>query len=128
LSTEQAQILETNLRQFRTYQLASLLDRMVTAGMQPTARIAILSGSAEQRLRLEGTSEACIISLDAQLLPTLITFESRTGLGSGFAVGYDDYALMGRSYYPRTTEIKFPDGKQGLRVRLSQLRPPVGAR
>jgi hypothetical protein len=120
LSAEQAQILETNLRQFRTYHLAALLDRMVSAGMQPTAKAANIHGTAEQHFRMEGKSEVYNISLDAQLLPTVITLESKTGLGSGFTIGYADYGAVGASHYPRTTEIKFPDGKQGLRVRFGE--------
>ena len=128
LSREQAQILETNLRQFRTYQFAALLDRIISAGMQATAKTANIPGSGEQRLRLEGKSEAYNISLDAQLLPTFITFESKTGLGSGLTLGFADYATVGASHYPRTTEIKFPDGKQGLRVRFGQFGPQPGAK
>jgi hypothetical protein len=128
LSAEQVQILETNLRQFRTYHLAALLDRMVSAGMQPTAKTANIQGTAEQRLRMEGKSEVYNISLDAQLLPTVVTLESKTGLGSGFTIGYADYAALGASHYPGTTEIKFPDGKQGLRVRFGQFGSPVGAK
>src|ERR1035437_5790810 len=128
LSREQAQILETNLRQFRTYQFAVLLDRIISAGMQATAKTANIPGSGEQRLRLEGKSEVYNISLDAQLLPTFITFESKTGLGSGVTLGFADYAIVGASHYSRTTEIKFPDGKQGLRVRFGQFGSQAGAK
>ena len=128
LSREQAQILETNLRQFRTYQFAALLDRMTSAGMQATAKTANVPGSGEQRLRLEGKSEAYNIALDAQLLPRFIIFESKTGLGSGLTLGFADYAVVGASRYPRTTEIKFPDGKQGLRVRFGQFGSQSGAK
>jgi hypothetical protein len=121
LSREQAQILETNLRQFRTYHFAALLDLMIAARMHATAKTANIPGSGEQRLRVEGKSEAYSISLDAQLLPTVITIESKTGLGSGLTLGFADYAMVGASRYPRTTEIKFPDGKQGLRVRFGPL-------
>jgi hypothetical protein len=128
LSREQAQLLETNLRQFRTYHFAAFLDRIVSAGMQAKAKTANIPGSGEQHLRLEGKSEAYNISLDAQLLPTFITFESKTGLGSGLTLGFADYGLVGSSHYPRTTEIKFPDGKQGLRVRLGQFSSQPGAK
>jgi hypothetical protein len=128
LSREQAQVLETNLRQFRTYQFAALLDRIISAGMQATAKTANIPGSGEQHLRLEGKSEAYSISLDAQLLPTFIAFESKTGLGSGLTLGFADYAMVGASHYPRTTEIKFPDGKQGLRVRFGQFNSQTVAK
>jgi hypothetical protein len=128
LSREQAQILETNLRQFRTYQFAAFLNRIISAGMQATAKTANVPGSGEQRLRLEGKSEAYNIALDAQLLPTFITFESKTGLGSGLTLGFADYAMVGASHYSRTTEIKFPDGKQGLRVRFGQFGSQAGAK
>jgi len=128
LSREQAQILETNLRQFRTYHLAALLARMIADRMQATAKTASIPGSGEQHLRLVGKSEAYNISLDAQLLPTLITIESKSGLGSGLTLGFADYAMVGASHYPRTTEIKFPDGKQGLRVRLGQFGVQSGAK
>jgi hypothetical protein len=128
LSPEQAQILETNLRQFRTYHLAAMLERMVSAGMQATAKTANIQGAAEQHLRMEGKSEVYNISVDAQLLPTVITLESKTGLGSGFTIGYSDYATVGASHYPRTTEIKFPNGKQGLRVRFGEFGSQSGGK
>ena len=128
LSREQVQILERNLRQFRTYQFAALLDRIISAGMQATAKTANIPGSGEQRLRLDGKNEVYIISLDAQLLPSVISFESKTGLGSGLTVGFADYAVVSASRYPRTTEIKFPDGKQGLRVRFGQFGSQSGGK
>jgi len=128
LSREQAQLLETNLRQFRTYHFAALLDRLISAKMQATAKTANIPGSGEQRLRLEGKSEAYNISLDAQLLPAFVTFESKTGLGSGLTLGFTDYEMVGAAHYPRTTEIKFPDGKQGLRVRIGQFNSQPGAK
>ena len=94
--------------------------------MQATAKTANIPGSGEQRLRLEGKGESYSISLDAQLLPTFMTFESKTGLGSGLTLGFTDYATVGASHYPRTTEIKFPNGKQGLRVRFGQFGTPAG--
>jgi hypothetical protein len=96
--------------------------------MQATAKTANIPGSGEQRLRLEGKSEAYNISLDAQLLPTFIIFESKTGLGSGLTLGFADYAVVGASRYPRTTEIKFPDGNQGFRVRFGQFGSQSGAK
>src|ERR1019366_1736968 len=42
LSREQAQILETNLRQFRTYQFAALLDRIISSGLHATAKTATI--------------------------------------------------------------------------------------
>jgi hypothetical protein len=128
LSREQAQTLETALRQFRTLHFAVFLDRLVGANAKATAKTANIPGSGEQNLRLEGGSETYNISLDAQLLPTFITVESKTGVGSGLTIGFSDYAAVGASHYPRTTEIKFPDGKQGLRVRFSSLNSAPGAK
>jgi hypothetical protein len=128
LSREQAQSLETNLRQFRTYQFAAVLGRIISAGMQAKANTANIPGTGEQRLRLEGKGEAYDISLDTQLLPTFIKFESQTGLGSGLTLGYADYTMLGASRYPRTTEIKLPDGKQGPRVRFGQVSSQPGAK
>jgi hypothetical protein len=128
LSKEQAQLLETNLRQFRTYHFAALLNHLTSAGMDATAKTANIPGSGEQHLHLEGKSEAYNISLDAQLLPAFLTFESKTGLGSGLTLGFADYALVGASRYPRTTEIKLPDGKQGLRVRFGQFGSQTGVK
>jgi hypothetical protein len=128
LSREQAQALETALRQFRTLHFAVFLDRLVGAKAQATAKTGNIPASGEQHLRLEGASETYNISLDAQLLPALIAVESKTGVGAGLTVGFSDFAAVGASHYPRATEIKFPDGKQGLRVRFSSFNSPPGAK
>ena len=46
--------------------------------IQATARTANIPAPGEQHLRLEGKSEAYNITLDAQLRPAFLTFESKT--------------------------------------------------
>ena len=41
-------------------------------------------------------------------------------------ISFDDYTEVGKSHYPRTTEIKLPDGKQGLRIHFDQIGPAKG--
>jgi len=121
LKTEQAQSLEANLRQFRINHLAVLLDRILAPNMHPSAASAEIPAKGEQHFRQQTASEAYEIVLNDQMLPGLVTFESKTGAGSGLRLAFSDYATYGASRFPRTTEIKLPDGKQGLRIHFNEL-------
>jgi hypothetical protein len=124
LTREKAQELETALRQFQTYQLPAVLERMISNKTQLSAKTADVPASREQHLRVEGNGLKYEIVLNSQLLPVLITLESKTGLDSGLSIGLSDYAALGASKYPRITEIKFPDGRRGIRVKLEQFGAP----
>ncbi len=128
LSREQAQALETAFRQFRSLHFDAFLDRLVAAKLQATATSATIPASGEQHLRLEGASDLYEVTLNTDLLPAFIAVQSKTGLGSGLALAFADYSPVGASRYPRSTEIKFPDGKQGLRVRLGAVNSAPAAK
>jgi hypothetical protein len=128
LPRDKSQKVETDLRQFRSYHLAAILERIMSAKAALSAKTADLPAHSDQHLRVESNGEKYEIVLNAQLLPTLITFESKTGLDSGLSIGLADYKPLGNSQYPRVTEIKFPDAKQGLRVQFDQAAPQDAAK
>jgi hypothetical protein len=121
-----AQNLETALRQFRKYHLPAILNRMSSTKTRLLAKTGSVPASADQHLQIEASSETYDVLLNPQLLPAVITFTSKTGLGSGLSIGFADYTELGATRYPRTTEIKLPEGKQGLRVHLDQLTSQTG--
>ncbi|HLI83983.1 MAG TPA: hypothetical protein VKV17_08695 [Bryobacteraceae bacterium] len=118
LKPELAEVVETGLRKFHEWQFAALADRWFSGKMKPTARSANIPASGEQTLRLEDSTEAYNVTLDAQFLPTLVVLESKSGLDSGLRVTFSDYTKVGDSQYPKTTEIKLANSKQGVRIRL----------
>ena len=126
LSPEHTLAVETGLRQFRSWQFAALADRLFSDEMRPTSKSADLTGSVEQSLRLEGRNEAFDVTLDKRLLPATVTVESKSGLDVGFTIGFADYVTLGSSQYPRTTEIKLPSSKQGVRIRLDDVHLGAG--
>jgi hypothetical protein len=122
LSRDELQNLETCLRQFQKYQFSSLIETFSSQGTTAFASGASLPPTADASLRLEKDGEAYSVQLNEQLLPTLIAFESKTGVSSGVSIAFADFIALDGSRYPRITEIKFPDGKQGLRVHFDQLK------
>lgn len=128
LSPEHTLALETGLRQFRKWQFAVLSDRLLSDELRPTAKAAEPSASGEQSLRLEGSNESFNVTLDARLLPILVTFESKSGLDSGLTLAFADYGTVAGSQYPRTTEIKQPNSKQGVRIRLDEFHSGAAAK
>ena len=121
LSRDQMQNLETSLRQFQMYHFSAILDRFANNRVRAVAGTASVPAHGELQLQLEGDNEVYRVSLNSELLPVLVTLDSKTGVGSGLRVAFSDYTAVAKARYPRTTELKLPDGKQGLRVRFERL-------
>ena len=124
LKPEQAQIVETGLREFREWHFGRLADRLYSNRLKATPKSANIPNSSEQLVHLENSSESFDVTLDDKFLPALVLFESRSGLGSGLTVAFSDYTKVGESQYPKTTEIKLANSGQGVRVRLDIAAAP----
>ena len=123
LKSDDAQKLETNLRHFRNYQFAALIRRMMMEKTRVMAKSVTVPTAGEQHLRVECGGESYDILLDGRMLPLLVTVESRSGLGSGITIAFDDFAALGSSRYPKATDVKLPGANQGIRVRLDRIEP-----
>jgi hypothetical protein len=117
LSRERAQFVETELRQFRLWHFSALIDRLLSDKFRPSAKTADVPSAEDQMLRLESVSEVFTVTLDPRFHPSLVMYEPKSGLGR-LTLAFSDFGALGKSQYPKTTEIKLLDGKQGLRARL----------
>jgi hypothetical protein len=118
LKPEQVMAIDAGLRSFRQWQFAAVNERLSSDQMRPTAKTGDVPASGDQLLRLESSSEVFNVTLDDKLRPSLVVFEPKSGLGSGLTIAYSDYVAVGDSQYPKTTEVKLPNSKQGVRIRL----------
>jgi hypothetical protein len=116
--------LRTNLRAFSRYNLASLLQTIGSPSVRCTSLTANPDGKKEQHLRAEAQDSVYDIAIGSDLLPSLVEYQSKGGLGSGLRVSYGDYIKVGDFRYPRRTTIRLPDATQhGIEVRLDQVKP-----
>jgi len=116
--------LQTNLRAFSRYNLAAVLQTIGSPSVRFTSLTARSNPKKDQRLRAEAQDSIYEIVIGNDLLPSLVEYESKGGLGSGLKVSYADYIQVGDFRYPRRTTIRLPDVTQhGIEVRLDQVKP-----
>ena len=126
-----AEALEVNLRAFAQYHLGPILLRLLSRSMRPSALTAEDKPEAEQHLRAEFDDSVFNVTLGPDLLPNLLEYESKGGLGSGLKIIFGEYASIagaekpkngGFLSYPKRTTIRLPDAEQhGLEVRLDNV-------
>lgn len=113
--------LSTNLRLFRRYHFFAFIER----ALGPQVRALADSETASQ-LRLEMNDEGFVLTLTEDKLPSLVTYESKAGPGTGMQVTYGDYGTVTSLKYPRRTTIRLPESKQaGIQVRFDTLRAGI---
>jgi hypothetical protein len=116
--------LQTNLRAFSRYNLASLLQTISSPSVRFASPTADAEAKKDQRLRAEAQDFVYEIAIGSDLLPSLVEYESKGGLGSGLRISYGDYIKVGDFRYPKRTTIRLPDTTQhGIEVRLDQVKP-----
>ena len=126
-----AEALEVNLRAFAQYHLGPILQRLLSRSMRPSALTAEAKPEAEQHFRAEFDDSVFNVTLGPDLLPKLLEYESKGGLGSGLKIIFGDYVSIagaektkdgGVPSYPKHTTIRLPDAEQhGLEVRLDNV-------
>jgi hypothetical protein len=125
--------LETNLRAFAQYHLGPVLQSLVAPSVRLEATTASDKPEADQHLRAELSDSVYSLTLGPDLLPTVVEYESKMGLGSGLRILFGDYGnITGDEKpksgsvlrYPRHTTIRLPDGeKHGIEVKLDKVEP-----
>jgi len=92
-----------------------------------TSLTADSNSKKDQRLRAEAQDSIYEIVIGNDLLPSLVEYESKGGLGSGLKVSYADYIKVNDFRYPKRTTIRLPDvTQQGIEIRLDQVKPRTG--
>jgi hypothetical protein len=119
--------LQTNLRAFSRYNLAAVLEAIGSQSVRFTSLTADSNSKKDQRLRAEAQDSIYEIVIGNDLLPSLVEYESKGGLGSGLKVSYADYIKVNDFRYPKRTTIRLPDvTQQGIEIRLDQVKPRTG--
>lgn len=119
--------IETNLRGFFQYNLAALLRNLKEPTIQASSLTADQTGAAEQHLTAEASDIVYDITLGTDMLPSVVTYSSKTGLG-GLTMTFGDYLEVSGGRYPKRTTIRLKEGSQdGIEVRLGKLSkaPPL---
>jgi len=119
--------IETNLRGFFQYNLAALLRNLKESPIQVSSLTADQTGAAEQHLTAEAGDIVYDITIGADMLPSVVTYSSKTGLG-GLTMTFGDYMEVSAGRYPKRTAIRLKEGSQdGIEVRLGKLTkaPPL---
>jgi hypothetical protein len=119
--------IETNLRGFFQYNLAALLRNLKEPSIQASSLTADQTGAAEQHLTAEASDIVYDITLGTDMLPSVVTYSSKTGLG-GLTMTFGDYLEVSGGHYPKRTTIRLKEGSQdGIEVRLGKLikAPPL---
>lgn len=116
------QDLEDVLRLLREYQLPALVERLRRSGRKPVAPTVNSAPSEATALRIEGTPESYVVTLDSASRPVEIKLES-TGLNSGLRIIFSDYVVQGGGVYPKETQIVLPTTPpRGLQARYENVQ------
>lgn len=118
--------MEKLARLYRDYQLGALTARLQK--MNVSAPQAAPEPDGTWLMRAAGPDGVYKITLDKDLNPQRVVYESPSGLGSGLEVLYLDYQGIQKTIYPKSMTIKFADQQQhGLELRFSdiQLQPKL---
>jgi hypothetical protein len=123
--------LEANLRAFAQYHLGPVLQSLLSPSVRLEATTANDKPEADQHLRAELSDTVYNLTLGPDLLPSVVEYESKMGLGSGLRILFSDYgnitgaekAKDGSTLrYPRHTTIRLPDSEQhGIEVKLDKI-------
>jgi hypothetical protein len=118
--------LATDFGVIRDNQLSVLLAKLTNPRFKMRANHATPIAGEEFNLFSEEGTEAISIGLDKDLLPQRVRIVMTTVVGSG-SINYSDYIKAGKTFYPRSLQIK-PDGWQhGIDARFDsvQLNPKL---
>jgi PEGA domain len=118
--------LATDFGVIRDSQLSGLLAKLADPRFKMRAKHATPVAGEEFNLFADGGTEAISIGLDKDLLPQRVRIVTATGVGSA-SVNYSDYVKAGKTFYPRSLQIK-PEGWQhGVDARFDsvQLNPKL---
>jgi hypothetical protein len=118
--------LATDFGFIRDSQLSVLLAKLTDPRIKMRANHATPFAGEEFNLIGEEGTETISLGLDKDLLPQRVRIVTATGVGSG-SINYSDYIKAGKTFYPRSLQIK-PDGwAHGIDARFDsvQLNPKL---
>jgi hypothetical protein len=126
-----AEGLQANLRAFAQYHLGPILQSLLSPSVRLAALKADAKPDADQHFRAELDDFVFDVALGPDLLPTVVKYESKGGLGSGRTISFGDYGNIagaekskngGTPRYPKRTTVRLPDADQhGIEVRLDKV-------
>ena len=126
-----AEALEPNLRAFAENHLEPILQDLLLPDVKLSALTAEPESDHDQDLHAELHDRSYNLTLGPDLLPALVEYESKGGLGSGRKISFGDYSSVtgvekanngGTFRYPKRTMVRIPDADQhGLEVKLDKV-------
>lgn len=113
--------LEPNLRLFSRYHLVSFLQTLDSNAVRLTGRSVDTDSKTERHVHAEAPDSSYDLTVGPDLLPNLIEYNPRNGLGA-VKVTYGEYVKVGGYYYPKHTSIGLPgSADSGIQVRLERV-------
>jgi hypothetical protein len=113
---------DTDLRVFRDFQVAALLDRIKNQAFRLSAVSQGEDDNGEFHLHATGNVEAYEVVLAHDGLPVRVEDESALGLGT--KIIYSNYTGASNGKYPLTMVIQLPDSAHhGLEVQFEKVTP-----
>ncbi|HUQ90928.1 MAG TPA: hypothetical protein VM120_04540 [Bryobacteraceae bacterium] len=113
--------LEDALRELFDRQFGRTMERLMAGGLKKTAPRLVLPEGESPVFRIEGGIDTYVVTLDAANYPREIRIESK-GLTSGLRLVYGDYAKVGKTAYPKATQVTAPGNPpQGIELRIDNL-------
>jgi len=118
--------LPSNFGLLRDNQLSGLIARLSTPKYKMSSASDTKIAGQDLTLIAEGGGEIISIVLDNESRPAEVKFAPATGLGSKI-VSYSDYTQKGKTFYPRTIEIKPDSNPHGILVHFDtvELNPKL---
>ena len=106
------------LREFRKYQLGSILKRLSSPDVQ--FRSATVNATDAHVLNFEASDQGFEVQLSPNFLIAQVTIRSKLGLGEGILIAYSDYQVLEKTHakYPKKTVYRSGE-KRGFSAELS---------
>jgi hypothetical protein len=126
-----AKVLEANLAALAQYQLGPVLQSLLSPDALLSAPTAEDKPDRDQQLRAEFSDFVYDVTIDRDLRPAGVVYESKSGLGSGRKITFGEYVDLaggdklkdgGVLRYPKHTSISLADAEQhGIEVGLDKV-------
>lgn len=120
LKADESARLVSNLHLFRRYQIREFLRRLAAESTQFSAPDSPSAGGQRQLLA-SASHERYEINMGADGLPQLVVFHSETSPASGSRYLFAEYTSVAGTRYPKRTEIRLADSRQGIEVRFGTI-------
>ena len=118
--------IDPNVRRFPRYNLAALLRVLESPGVRLSAASAepAVPNTKEQHLLADLVDGSYDYTLGSDLMPTTVTYASKTGLGAAVTITFAAYVDIGNGgRYPKRTTVKA--GDVGIQVNFDSVQVVV---